>query len=90
MGIVAFEDGGVDSKRDIYGTADPYEIARVVDRFCTAHLGAPIAASLFYRVEPGQRVRRCARRRAVGRRQGAYTRVGVPSRAATGRPWRLR
>jgi len=46
-------DLGIARERDIYGTADPYEIARVVDRFCATHLGAPIAASLFYASSQG-------------------------------------
>lgn len=46
-------DRGIDRERLIYGASDPQEIARVVDRFCTIHLGAPIAAALFYASSQG-------------------------------------
>jgi len=46
-------DGGLDRERSIYGTVDPEEIARVVDDFCVAALGARIDTYLFYAVSQG-------------------------------------
>jgi hypothetical protein len=36
------------AERDIFGTADPAQIAAVVGAFCLTHFGAPVAAPLFY------------------------------------------
>jgi hypothetical protein len=33
---------------DVFGTDDPAQIVRLTDEFCRLHLGAPLAASLFY------------------------------------------
>ncbi len=46
-------DRGLDRERSIYGTADPEEIARVVDDFCMAALGARVDEYLFYAVSQG-------------------------------------
>jgi len=43
----------LERERSMYGTADPWEIARLVDAFCAAHLGAGIDASVFYASSQG-------------------------------------
>ncbi len=43
----------IERERAMYGSVEPYAIAQLVDRFCAANLGEPIAAYLFYASSQG-------------------------------------